>query len=183
MTTAGISYGWIGLYRSQFSVKWSNGDPVTFSNLAGDCGTSSCCAVMQPDGSWESLQCTATKYFMSYEQGDIKTKPIHHLILENKTWYGAQRYCRGHYTDLLSIRDQQQNEEVKIKGLNSSTSFWIGLLRDDWQWTDEGNSVYRNWASGEPQPSSPSTNCVALLGGTWISHICDHPHTPLCYNN
>ncbi|KAF5909006.1 macrophage mannose receptor 1-like, partial [Clarias magur] len=60
--------GWIGLYRSQFSVKWSNGDPVTFSNMAGDCGTSSCCAVMKPDGSWESLQCTVTRYFMCYEQ-------------------------------------------------------------------------------------------------------------------
>ncbi|KAF5890253.1 macrophage mannose receptor 1-like [Clarias magur] len=178
---AGGGAGWLGLYRGQFSEKWSNGDPVTFSNLAGDCGTSSCCAVMKPDGSWESLQCTETKYFMCYGQvtGDNKAKPNYHLILESKTWYGAQRYCRGLYTDLVSIRDQQQNEEVKIKGLNSSMSFWIGLLRDDWQWTDGGNSVYRNWWSGEPW-TSPS-DCVILIGGKWMSWSCSSSYYPLCY--
>ncbi|KAF5909004.1 macrophage mannose receptor 1-like, partial [Clarias magur] len=178
-----ISVGWIGLYRGQFSVKWSNGDPVTFGHLAGDCGTLSCCAVMKPDGSWESLQCTETKYFMCYGQDSLSKTLNYHLILENKTWYGAQRYCRGNYTDLVSIRDQQQNEEVKIKGLNSSTSFWIGLLRDDWQWTDGGNSAYRNWdwASGEPQPSP--FNCVEMWREKWYSVPCSiyYSLSP-CYN-
>ncbi|XP_053083729.1 macrophage mannose receptor 1-like [Pangasianodon hypophthalmus] len=173
------SYGWIGLYRGQFSEKWSNGDPVTFRNLTGDCGTSSCCAAMKPDGSWESAQCTGTRYFMCYEQAASSQTPNYHLIRENKTWYEAQRYCRGNYTDLVSIRDQQQNEEVKIKGLNSSTSFWIGLLRDDWQWTDGGNSTYRNWASGHPL-SSPY-NCVRAWLGKWISEPCSSNYPPLCY--
>ncbi|KAM9440121.1 macrophage mannose receptor 1-like [Clarias gariepinus] len=177
-----INYGLIGLYRGQFSEKWSNGDPVTFSNLAGDCGTSSCCAAMKPDGSWESLQCNMTKYFMCYEQDASSQTPNYHLILESKTWYEAQRYCRGRYTDLVSIRDQQQNEEVKIKGLNSSTSFWTGLLRDDWQWTDGGNSAYRNWASGHPQ-SSPY-DCVVMWQRTlnWYSVPCSDSHYPLCYS-
>ena len=64
------------------------------------------------------------------------------------SWYEAQSYCRKNYTDLVSIRDQNQNEAVKIEGLTSSTSFWIGLLRDDWEWTDGGRSAYRNWATG-----------------------------------
>ncbi|KAB5535395.1 hypothetical protein PHYPO_G00117220 [Pangasianodon hypophthalmus] len=179
---AGISYGWIGLYRGQFSEKWSNGDPVTFRNLTGDCGTSSCCAAMKPDGSWESLQCTGTRYFMCYEQAASSQTPNYHLILESKTWYEAQRYCRGKYTDLVSIRDQQQNEEVKIKGLNSSTSFWIGLLRDDWQWTDGGNSTYRNWWIGEPQQSSPPTDCAILSGGKWFSWSCTDLNPALCYS-
>ncbi|XP_053508267.1 macrophage mannose receptor 1-like [Ictalurus furcatus] len=177
---AGISGGWIGLYRSNFSEKWSNGDPVTFRNLAGVCGTSSYCAVMKADGLWESLQCTGTRYFMCYEEGDIKSKHNYHLILENKTWSGAQRYCRGKYTDLVSIRDQQQNEEVKIKGLNSNNPFWIGLLCDDWQWTDGGNSTYRNWGSGYPLSSS-SEDCVKLFEGKWYSVSCRNDHYPLCY--
>ncbi|KAB5535396.1 hypothetical protein PHYPO_G00117230 [Pangasianodon hypophthalmus] len=175
-------WGWIGLYRGQFSEKWSNGDPVTFRNLTGDCGTSSCCAAMKPDGSWESLQCTGTRYFMCYEQAASSQTPNYHLIRENKTWFGAQRYCRGKYTDLVSIRDQQQNEEVKIKGLNSSTSFWIGLLRDDWQWTDGGNSAYRNWWIGEPQQSSPPTDCAILSGGKWFSWSCTDLNPALCYS-
>ncbi|KAI5093177.1 secretory phospholipase A2 receptor [Silurus meridionalis] len=165
--------GRIGLIRGQFSEKWSNGDPVTFRSLAGVCGTSTCCAALKPDGSWESLQCTGTRYFMCYKEGDTETRQNYHLILENKTWYGAQRYCRSKYTDLVSIRDQQQNEEVKMKGLNSNTLFWIGLLCDDWQWTDGGNSTYRNWGSGFPY-SSPS-NCVMLgSGGQWHSVPCSN---------
>ncbi|XP_047661996.1 C-type mannose receptor 2-like [Tachysurus fulvidraco] len=80
----------------------------------------------------------------------------YHLILENKTWYEAQHYCRQRYTDLVSIRDQQHNEEVMIKGLNSSTPFWIGLLCDDWQWVDGGISAYRNWESNQPLPQDNS---------------------------
>ncbi|XP_053343146.1 macrophage mannose receptor 1-like [Clarias gariepinus] len=169
--------GWIGLYRGQFSEKWSNGDPVTFSNLTGDCGTWSCCAAMKPDGSWESLHCTGTRYFMCYEQNASSKTPNYHLILESKTWYEAQRYCRGRYTDLISIRDQQQNGEVKIKGLNSSTSFWIGLLCDDWQWTDGGNSAYRNWASGHPQPSP--YDCVRM----WQNASSQTPNYHLILEN
>ncbi|XP_053342482.1 macrophage mannose receptor 1-like isoform X2 [Clarias gariepinus] len=176
-----LGSGWIGLYRGQFSEKWSNGDPVTFSNLTGNYGTSSCCAAMKPDGSWESLQCTVRKYFMCYEQDPSSQTPNYHLILESKTWYEAQRYCRGRYTDLVSIRDQQQNKEVKIKGLNSSTSFWIGLLRDDWQWTDGGNSAYRNWASGEPWASP--FNCALQNQWKWYSVACSDDSFPLCYNS
>ncbi|KAI5093167.1 secretory phospholipase A2 receptor [Silurus meridionalis] len=161
---SGSGSGWIGLIRGQFSEKWSNGDPVTFRSLAGVCGTSTCCAALKPDGSWESLQCTGTRYFMCYKE--------------------AQRYCRSKYTDLVSIRDQQQNEEVKMKGLNSNTLFWIGLLRDDWQWTDGGNSTYRNWASGFPQSSS-SGDCVSLgFGGQWHSVPCSNNFQyTLCYTS
>ncbi|KAI5616965.1 secretory phospholipase A2 receptor, partial [Silurus asotus] len=172
---AGSNYGWIGLIRGQFSEKWSNGDPVTFRSLAGVCGTSICCAVMKPDGLWESLQCTETKYFMCYKKGDTEPRQNYHLIPENKTWYGAQRYCRSKYTDLVSIRDQQQNEEVKMIVLNSNTPFWIGLLCDDWQWTDGGNSTYRNWRIGEPK-SSPG-DCVSLWpGGQWYSMPCSNKY-------
>ncbi|XP_047662667.1 macrophage mannose receptor 1-like [Tachysurus fulvidraco] len=170
--------GWIGLYRSNFSEKWSNGDPVTFRNLTGDCGTSSYCVVMKADGSWESLQCTLARYFMCYEQ-DVSLQTFnYHLILESKTWYEAQHYCRQNYTDLVSIRDQQHNEEVWIIGLNSSTPFWIGLLCDDWQWIDGGISTYRNWDSNHPIPQD---NCVAVRGGRWYSLPCSNYLSALCY--
>ncbi|MCJ8748270.1 hypothetical protein PDJAM_G00163280 [Pangasius djambal] len=178
MKKAGVSKAWIGLYRNE---KWSNIGHVTFRNLTGDCGTSSCCAAVKPDGSWESLQCTGTRYFMCYEQAASSQTPNYHLIRESKTWYEAQRYCRGNYTDLVSIRHQQQNEEVKIKGLNSSTSFWISLCAD-WQWADGGNSTYRNWASGHPQPSPH--DCVELKeGGKWDPVLCSNNHSALCYNS
>lgn len=65
-----ISSGWIGLHRGEFSEKWLNGDPVTLRKVTGDCGASICCAAMKADGNWESLQCTVTKPFMCYKQGN-----------------------------------------------------------------------------------------------------------------
>ncbi|KAK2868590.1 hypothetical protein Q7C36_000461 [Tachysurus vachellii] len=178
---AGLGSGWIGLSHSNLSEKWSNGDPITFRNLTGDCGTSSYCATMKADGTWESAQCTVTRNFMCYEPDATSQTNNYHLILENKTWYEAQRYCRQRYTDLVSIRDQQHNEEVKIKGLNSTKPFWIGLLCDDWQWIDGGISAYRNWVwqSGEPYPSP--YNCVVLSGGRWYSWLCNNSYPALCY--
>ncbi|KAK2868591.1 hypothetical protein Q7C36_000462 [Tachysurus vachellii] len=180
MIKAGNVSGWIGLYRSNFSEKWSNGDPVTFRQMTGDCGISSYCAVMKADGSWDSLQCTATGNFMCYEQDASSQTRNYHLILENKTWYEAQHYCRQRYTDLVSIRDQQHNEEVMIKGLNSTTSFWIGLLCDDWQWIDGGISAYRNWYSSQSQQQG---NCAKVIRGRWYSVPCCNYYSALCYYN
>ncbi|KAL7838908.1 hypothetical protein AOLI_G00273240 [Acnodon oligacanthus] len=96
------------------------------------------------------------------------------------SWYGAQSYCRKSYTDLVSIRDQNQNEAVKVEGLTSSTSFWIGLLRDDWEWTDGGRSAYRNWATGHPRSSA--SDCVQLRNGKWETVRCSNIQPALCSN-
>ncbi|XP_060761551.1 secretory phospholipase A2 receptor-like [Neoarius graeffei] len=191
LNKSGIGYGWIGLRRGEFSEKWSNGDPVTFRNVTGACWPLTCCAAMKADGPWESLQCTDTKPFMCYKQDASSQTPDYHLILESKTWYEAQRYCRRNYTDLVSIRDEQQNEEVKTEGLNSTTTFWIGLLRDDWQWSDGGNSAYRNWSTGYPWASyyygektkrRPS-DCARMYEWGWYSRPCSYTYPALCYSS
>ncbi|XP_066512653.1 macrophage mannose receptor 1-like [Hoplias malabaricus] len=149
---------WIGLYRSQPRAKWSNGDNVTFSDLKGDCGTGPCCAAVKADGSWESLKCTENRTFMCYKQDATDLTFSYSLVLESLTWYEAQSHCRENYTDLVSIRDQTQNEEVKKEGRYSSGSFWIGLLTDDWEWSDGGRSAYRNWGTYQPRAPSSTSN-------------------------
>ncbi|XP_035383960.1 L-selectin-like [Electrophorus electricus] len=90
-------------------------------------------------------------------------------------WYDAQRYCMENYTDLVSIRNQKQNEEVMLNGKKSITPFWIGLLCDVWEWADGGLSGYRNWGGDNSQPFS----CVELVKGKnnimsfWIGLLCD----------
>ncbi|XP_066512652.1 C-type mannose receptor 2-like [Hoplias malabaricus] len=171
---------WIGLYRSQPRAKWSNGDDVTFSDLTGDCGTGPCCAALKADGSWESLKCTETRTFMCYKQDATDLTFSYSLVLKNLTWYEAQSHCRKFHTDLVSIRDQTQNEEVKKEGRYSSGSFWIGLLRDDWEWSDGGYSAYRNWGMYQPRASS-TTNCTHLSNGKWVSAPCGNSLPSLCY--
>lgn len=69
LLNASLPSGWIGAYIGNRSMKWSNGDDVTFnSSLTADCGAT-CCAAMKADGGWESVDCTQKKYFMCYEQG------------------------------------------------------------------------------------------------------------------
>uniref|UniRef100_A0A3B1IKI0 C-type lectin domain-containing protein n=1 Tax=Astyanax mexicanus TaxID=7994 RepID=A0A3B1IKI0_ASTMX len=115
---------------------------------------------------------------IQYNQTDLTFS--YHLITENKTWYEAQSYCRKIYTDLVSIRDQEQNEAVKIAGMNSSDSFWIGLLRDDWEWADGGRSAYRNWDADYPR----TPNCTQLNNGKWRNVPCSNIlPAVLCYNS
>ncbi|XP_072525576.1 macrophage mannose receptor 1-like [Salminus brasiliensis] len=159
----GISSAWTGLYRNQSSTKWSNGDEVTFSALSGDCGSGPCCAAMKADGFWESLRCSEKRNFMCYKQDETDLTFSYHLITQSLTWYEAQTCCRKNYTDLVSIRDQEQNKAVKIKGMTSSTPFWIGLLRDDWDWTDGGRSACRNWWDASIHVSDEHMNWESAL--------------------
>ncbi|XP_037389209.1 L-selectin-like [Pygocentrus nattereri] len=102
----------------------------------------------------------------------------YHLISGNTSWYEAQSYCRKSYTDLVGIRDQNQNEAVNGKGLTRRTSFWISLLRDSWEWTDGGRSAYRNWTTGQPR----SSDCGVLRKGKWSSVPCSTTQPALCSN-
>uniref|UniRef100_A0A8C9SPZ3 C-type lectin domain-containing protein n=1 Tax=Scleropages formosus TaxID=113540 RepID=A0A8C9SPZ3_SCLFO len=67
----------------------------------------------------------------------------------NKTWSEAQRYCRENYTDLVSVRNQTENDLIHNM-FRSGTFVWIGLYKDNWQWSDQRNSSFRYWAPGKP---------------------------------
>uniref|UniRef100_A0A4W5MEX0 C-type lectin domain-containing protein n=1 Tax=Hucho hucho TaxID=62062 RepID=A0A4W5MEX0_9TELE len=142
---------WIGLHRKEHSLKWSNGDIVddtAWLPLPSPYTEPMCATILKDNTTWEN--CTEQKYFMCYNKHARKQHPGSRdpfLIEQNMTWYKAQSYCRKNYTDLVSIRNEGQKEEVKNKGTNSTTPYWIGLLYDDWEWSDGGRSAYRNWST------------------------------------
>ncbi|KAI2663118.1 hypothetical protein H4Q32_028158 [Labeo rohita] len=59
-----------------------------------------------------------------------------------KTWLDAQTFCREHYTDLATIRSQDDNDQIinLIKYL--SNPVWIGLYRETWKWSNQANITY-----------------------------------------
>lgn len=62
---------------------------------------------------------------------------------EKKNWCQAQQYCRTHFSDLASIRNETENQRVIEMG--GKQTFWIGLMHDQWQWENGICSTYRNW--------------------------------------
>ncbi|XP_016122075.1 uncharacterized protein [Sinocyclocheilus grahami] len=146
INATGPRSGWIGAFIGNSSRnKWSNGDDVTFRRNTTSHAVSRC-AAMTSNGGWEFLTCNETRHFMCYKQ-DVER--AYRLILRKKTWFEAQLYCRENHTDLVSIRNEEENEQVQEDGNESRSPFWIGLLEDRVEWSDRGQSAYRNYADRE----------------------------------
>ncbi|XP_055762171.1 secretory phospholipase A2 receptor-like [Salvelinus fontinalis] len=170
---------WIGLHRKEHSLKWSNGDIVNdtaWLPLPSPCTKPMCAAILKHNTTWEN--CTEQKYFMCYRKGSGDS----FLIEQKMTWYDAQSCCRERNTDLVSIRNEGQKEEVKNDGMNSTTPYWIGLLYDDWEWSDGGRSAYRDWSEGNNYPHTGENVTILFQCPRGISTVPNEntPEYTLC---
>ncbi|XP_051546762.1 secretory phospholipase A2 receptor-like [Myxocyprinus asiaticus] len=174
---------WIGAYlhKTNTTVKWSNGDKVTFRNITGIFSNTGC-FTMKNDGAWDYLSCGTQKYFMCYYQGVSQASRTYKLILENKSWSDAQRYCRENYTDLVSIRDETENNQVMEAGKQSNTPFWIGLFIDNVEWSDGGQSAYRNYNEQNTSPENGKYFTFLFFDGSWMKENSQH-YFALCYKS
>uniref|UniRef100_A0A3B5A4I8 C-type lectin domain-containing protein n=1 Tax=Stegastes partitus TaxID=144197 RepID=A0A3B5A4I8_9TELE len=110
----------------------------------------------------------------------------YHFVNEPLTWHEAQAYCRERFTDLVTIEDRAEMNQVmntvSSSGLNSEV--WIGLYsKIDWRWSDgftgEG-SEYREWGrKGEPF-FSVDHFCVFVYG-LWGTADCSWKYPFVCY--
>lgn len=73
------------------------------------------------------------------------------------TWGDALAYCRTKYTDLAMVEDEAEN--TAVASLVMSNNAWIGLYRKPWRWSDNSNSVFKNWRADQPDGSNE--HCVA----------------------
>ncbi|XP_058869015.1 macrophage mannose receptor 1-like [Acipenser ruthenus] len=158
---------WIGLYHDKENWQWSSGGDVIYSNWEPYLF----CASVNSEGEWEDSLCSQRNYFMCYSETSTITER-YTLIKEFKTWTEAQQYCREHHTDLVSIKNASENEEIVKKA--QGKPFWIGLFNEPWKWSHQGdNYTFHSWNYWEPNNWGGDENCVVMSKtGGWNDYGC-----------
>ena len=112
--------------------------------------------------------------------------PIRKHILTTKklSWAEAQKECRKKHTDLASVRNQEEYQEIE-KVMVKIENYWIGLHRDSWKWSDGSSYSFSDWNT-PGEPNSGMENCAALefsSGSKWADWDCEVMCAFICYSN
>ncbi|XP_076145666.1 C-type mannose receptor 2-like [Alosa pseudoharengus] len=182
----GAGDAWIGLKQgSRPKWQWSLADrdfyrenEAEFRNWAQgqpNGGDAEECVIMN-GGTWWDDPCNEINSFVCHDGGN-STHP-YVLVTEGKNWADAQRYCREKHTDLASVRNQAENDQ--IEQVRRGWYGWIGLFRDAWEWSDGSSSSFRYWNTEEP--NDPGVACTLIMSsGQWNDADCGHPSPFICY--
>ncbi|XP_062372718.1 C-type mannose receptor 2-like isoform X2 [Sardina pilchardus] len=180
---------WIGLHQTAVSSwKWSLADDGSYGPgeanfthwLQGQPGGGDGEEYAEwvcGDG-WNDKDCTTPLLFVCYDEARSGSER-YVLINERKSWREAQEFCRQHHTDLVSVRDEEEDQLIKEEVGTGCKIVWIGLFRDDWTWSDQRTSSFRHWRSPFPDNQKKDNCAVTMLKqGTWEDRKCNANEYP-----
>ncbi|XP_039467533.1 lymphocyte antigen 75-like [Oreochromis aureus] len=146
---------------------WNNGEPSY--------GISSymACVAMLQNGNWDDQLCENLLPFYCYNK---KTSSFT-FVGVSKSWGDAQSHCRDHYTDLASVRNQSESQQ--LKAIATSTT-WIGLYRNSWKWSDGSTFSFTNWFSNSPS-TVVTSSCGASSSVNWVNSNCIYTRKFVCF--
>uniref|UniRef100_A0A3B3DHH0 C-type lectin domain-containing protein n=2 Tax=Oryzias melastigma TaxID=30732 RepID=A0A3B3DHH0_ORYME len=186
---------WIGLYDDVNSWKWSMSDPNFYKNgdanfrnwkvgePNNDNGHESCTMVNSLDnGKWNDVPCNILIEPICCNVTGLNVTFVY--INKSMNWSEALRFCREHHTDLVSVRNMEENQKI-MKLIPAGKSVWIGLYRDTWKWADGSNSSFRNWRDFKPNNNLRQNESCAVTyfgkSGQWDDRNCDNKYAFICY--
>ncbi|XP_040901351.1 macrophage mannose receptor 1-like isoform X2 [Toxotes jaculatrix] len=205
---AGSGTFWIGLYNSTWTWSQESQDiqvDTWFSKWAANEPRAGGCVIISDRGDWFVRDCGAQQPSVCYSAAANQ----HILEKQPMTWSEAQTHCRSKYTDLSSIRTQEDNDQVASLlqtvtdpvGSTEAASFvgqtydgdqlfsappaaWIGLHRHFWVWSDRSGASYRNWALRQPDAEADCAMMDASSSsGVWYFQPCGEKSSFLCYTD
>ncbi|XP_029361837.1 mannose-binding protein C-like isoform X2 [Echeneis naucrates] len=193
-TSGSGSLAWIGLHRGVATWKWSllnltfyKKGEAEFRNWRtgepNNCGGSEDCGMMLSDGMWNDESCAVLQLPICINVNS--SNEIFILMNKLMNWNEAQKYCRERYTDLVSVRNSEENQKVKDL-IPDRRGAWIGLFKDDWKWLDGSNSTFRNWEKTQPNNNFGSENCAVMSfgqHGKWHDWPCTEEKAFICYDS
>ncbi|XP_016521448.1 lectin-like isoform X1 [Poecilia formosa] len=97
-------------------------------------------------------------------------------------WTEAQSFCRKQYSDLASIRNESENQQVQ-QLVPAGTKVWTGLYRDGWKWSAGSRFSFSYWKSTEPNNNNGNEKCVLATFdalGKWEDWRCDVEKAFIC---
>ena len=98
------------------------------------------------------------------------------LVNTKKNWTEAQRHCREHFTDLVTVRNEADNNKTRDMIIRPKKE-WIGLYRDTQiYWSDGSNYSFSSWLKSNNRFGSMKVSCgVADVkrGGKWRLFSCE----------
>ncbi|XP_033981449.1 macrophage mannose receptor 1-like [Trematomus bernacchii] len=185
---------WIGLYDDVDSWMWSLSDTSFFKPretkfrqwASGEpnnkYSVEHCTLIISNNGLWNDGGCAARVNAVCL---DVRGPNVTFVLTDSKmNWTEAQSYCREHHTDLASVRNKTENQQIVELVSGGYYYYWIGLYRDSWKWSDGSFSPFRYWAGGEPNNRNYNEACVVAAfhdSGKWEDADCGLKKPFICY--
>ncbi|XP_042257510.1 secretory phospholipase A2 receptor-like isoform X2 [Thunnus maccoyii] len=112
----------------------------------------------------------------------------YHFVAQRMNWTEAQTYCRETYTDLVTIENTEDMNQLinTVSSAGNNSQVWIGLYRViDWKWSDGyrgSGAEYRNWGSQDPDFRVDAL-CVTTgnFSPSWYGDYCTDRRYFVCY--
>lgn len=123
----------------------------------------------------------------------------YHYVSDPKNWTEAQNYCRETYTDLATIENTKEMNQLinTVSSAGNNSEVWIGLYsKIEWRWSDDYKgsiaAEYRYWYTSQTYFYNGSNDLCVGINYHWLwqtldcssnfSFICNNGKYPAKHN-